>query len=125
MNKFNVGDKVFHVGHGIGEVYKIDLTIYNDDVAMEVHFGNPYQRLGFTIDGRYSMIHKVPQLLTLEEARAKGYDVPKVKVKKKVTKWVNSLNGMMGFILYDSPELAKRHAHPIETQCKIECEVEE
>lgn len=75
--KFKVGDRVFHVGHGVGEVTEID---QRDSLAIRVEFHN--NKVGwFTLDGMFVDEHTIPQLLTLDEARAKGYDVPKKTYK--------------------------------------------
>jgi hypothetical protein len=73
MSKFNVGDKVFHVGHGPGVIYAITETDYPIGVLYENGFAS-----SFTKEGLYHGGHTVPQLLTLEEAKAKGYAVPVV-----------------------------------------------
>lgn len=90
VSKFKVGDKVFHVGHGLGEVIAVDSGVAE---PIWVLFGEPDTvcrvKERFTLDGRYQTSHSVPSLLTLGEARAKGYDVPKQRVKKKITRWVN------------------------------------
>lgn len=71
MSKFKVGDRVFHVGHGIGVVYGISETKFPIGVSFDSGFAS-----SFTRDGFYHEPHTIPQLLTLEEAKAKGYDVP-------------------------------------------------
>ena len=85
MSKFKVGDTVFHIGHGVGVVIEIadETTYWNSDVV-SVKFNDDWNC--FTIDGRFSKIHKFPQLYTLAEARKMGFDVP--KVKKSKTLWV-------------------------------------
>lgn len=72
--KFKVGDKVFHVGWGVGRIVTICpsgpypiCAVFQDHAVSGT----------FTEDGRGSEDHPIPQLLTLEEARAKGYEVPK------------------------------------------------
>lgn len=116
MSKFRVGDKVFHVGYGMGKVLSIDPTIFNGDDALVVFLDDLYQPLTFTLDGRRSMTHKVPQLLTLEEARAKGYDVPKQKVKKARTGWVNVYPQVTGG-MYMSKEQADVNASGNRIDC--------
>jgi hypothetical protein len=83
MSKFNVGDKVFHVGYGIGTV----TSSYSDfTFGVNVDFDINQRQDTFTADGRLYEEHIMPSLLTLQEARDKGYDVPKEKVKK--WRWV-------------------------------------
>ena len=88
MSKFNVGDRVFHVGYGLGVVSSLDYGTYPlcvrfDSVGVEV--------IGFSMEGKYSTRHLIPSLLTLDEAKAKGYDVPKEKVKR--WRWAYYING--------------------------------
>lgn len=80
--KFKVGDKVFHVGHGVGTVLSNDVAANN---PLMVTFMDGY-RLRFLYDGREEYYHTIPQLYTLPEARKMGFEVP--KEKKTKTLWV-------------------------------------
>jgi hypothetical protein len=87
MGKFNVGDRVYHPRHGIGSVLSnqgipYPIKVVFDDSGLIEH----YER-----DGRKREYDVNPILLTIEESRAKGYDVPKVtrKVTKTVSRWAN------------------------------------
>jgi hypothetical protein len=71
VSKFNLKDKVFHVGHGVGQVHDIAKTDYPIGVLFENGFASSFTEKGCYHDG-----HAIPQLLTLEEAKAKGYAVP-------------------------------------------------
>lgn len=85
MSKFKVGDKVYSIFSGIGHVdviYDEDESI--DDRLVELANGELYTKCGraFCEDDLN------PTLLTLEEARAKGYYVPPEEPKKKqVYQW--------------------------------------
>ena len=85
MSKFKVGDKVFHVGHGIGTVVTIDKNFI---LSVAVEF-NKHLMLSFLSDGRAYSNHTIPQLYTLEDARKMGFDIPKQKVKKTIEQWAN------------------------------------
>lgn len=76
MTDFKVGDKVF--GVLCGGVYEL---IYDDDDYEQFLAG------GYVVlkDGRNHSAHKYPRFISLEAARAKGYDVPVQKVKKSRT----------------------------------------
>lgn len=85
MSKFKVGDRVYDVRKGL-----CTIAVINTDC------GSTYPIMttagdGFTLDGRWDRRDANPTLLTAEEARAKGYDVPKIKRKgtKEVKIWVN------------------------------------
>jgi hypothetical protein len=102
MSKFKVGDKVFHVGMGVGMVFQADDSQPHSDCALGVSFfapnnGKPYTVL-FTLNGMYHLLHTIPQILTLDEAKAKGYEIPKVKVKKIIKQW--SVVDSSGVITY-------------------------
>jgi hypothetical protein len=82
MGKFNVGDNAFSLRNGVVVISGIEeMAIY----SISTSDGK------FTLEGRYHPLDLYPTLLTLDEARAKGYEVPKVKKKvtKEVKKWVN------------------------------------
>jgi hypothetical protein len=84
-NKFKLGDKVYHVIHGVGTVSELRVGMF------QVTFPSfPSQGL-YLLDGRYESNNVNPSILTIEEAKAKGYDVPKVKrtVTKELRRWAN------------------------------------
>ncbi len=82
MGKFNDGDMVYSIQDGVVVV----------DEVRSIH---PYpvrvRDTDYTACGRLFHSDVNPVLLTLAEARAKGYDVPKVtrKVTKTVSRWAN------------------------------------
>lgn len=84
MSKFKVGQKVYCILRGLGEVVAFHQDIYPVNVAFEKGKIDYYMK-----DGRRSGEYVNPVLLTLEEARAKGYDVPKQKIVKEKTLYVN------------------------------------
>lgn len=89
MSKFQVGDRVFHIGLGAGKVTEIDPTIVHGEDAVDVRFdADPNLVFDFALDGRYCREHTIPQLYTAEEARKMGFDVPKEKIKKSKTLWL-------------------------------------
>lgn len=82
MSKFKVGDKVFHVGYGVGTVTDVD---WADGCPVTAAFSNDVIYY-FLDDGRGSRTHAIPQLYTLAEARKMCFDVP--KEKKSKTLWL-------------------------------------
>ena len=72
VSKFKTGDRVFHVGFGVGEVINTNHIV---NYPIKVEFITGISNV-FTSEGFWEVGHVIPQLLTLEEARAKGYDVP-------------------------------------------------
>ena len=82
--KFKVGDRVYDIRFGIGKVvtYRDKETSYPFDVEF---IGEASQL--YTACGRFSLSNVNPTLLTLADARSKGYDVPKEKVKKSATQY--------------------------------------
>ena len=78
--EFKVGDKVFDILTGnVGVVHQSESTFEFKVIVQEldVYFMRK--------DGTYSATHKYPRFISLESARAKGYDVPVQKVKKSRT----------------------------------------
>ena len=84
MSKFKVGDKIFHVGRGVGTVVTIT---GNHTLPVTVKFD--HITLNFSSDGKAYSDHTIPQLYTLEDARKMGFDTPKQKVKKIIEQWAN------------------------------------
>ena len=124
MSKFKVGDKVFHVGNGVGKVVRNDKL--NTDYDIGVEFAG-HGQVGFCHDGKYHNHHKIPQLYTLEEARKMGFEVPKQKLKKTINLWVNVYSDRLGPSIYESEEIAKNNSSNAITCVKLtgEYEVEE
>lgn len=87
---FSVCDKVFDLRMGFGSVQKAkDTCVFH---AIEVLFGD--FTMTYYPDGRHELDDKYPTLLTLEQAKALGYEPPKppkVKVKKYPCLYHNSL----------------------------------
>jgi hypothetical protein len=82
--KFKLGDKFYSILYGLGNVVEINLESQH---PILVKCGDLYS--SYTLEGK-SLINNVnPTLLTLDEARAKGYDVPKQKVTKTLETWAN------------------------------------
>jgi hypothetical protein len=80
MTEFKVGDKVVDILTGnVGVVHQSESTFQFKVIVQEldVYFMEK--------DGRYSATHKYPRFISLADAKAKGYDVPKQTVKKKIT----------------------------------------
>ena len=87
MEKFKVGQKVYCIGGGLST---IDEFLPNEKSPIRItvtHDSGNWNT--YTIDGRRSKTDINPLLLTLEEARAKGYDVPKQKIVKEKTLYIN------------------------------------
>jgi hypothetical protein len=85
--KFKVGDKVYDIQFGFGwvdEYRGTDTCLYPIEVSFPLLTGDVRT---YTPCGRLGKIHANPTLLTLAEARSKGYDVLKEKVKKAQVKY--------------------------------------
>jgi hypothetical protein len=82
--KFKDGNKVYDIRYGIGTVINyIEIeTVYPFGVKF---LDRPAQI--YLPCGRFQLSDANPTLLTLAEARARGYDVPKEKVKKSQVKY--------------------------------------
>lgn len=93
MSKFKVGDTVYNIRKGVCVVIN---TCDGSEYPLKVrrlgseHYSS-FNEDGFTEDGRWGSKDVNPTLLTIDEARAKGYDVPKVKrkVTKTISRWAN------------------------------------
>lgn len=111
MEKFKVGQKVYCIMGGLGTVKEIT----NQVAPIHVYLDNadPCHRQYFS-DGRFYPGHKNPTLLTLEEARAKGYDVPKQKIVKEKTVYINLYpdhTGLGSIVSYSEKLLAEKSAN--------------
>lgn len=98
MEKFKVGQRVYCIMYGPGEVYALE---HLDDCPVKVRFKSI--RSSYTVEGLFTKYESMvnPILLTLEEARAKGYDVPKQKIVKEKTVYINLYSDGRTFT-YDS-----------------------
>lgn len=76
-DKFKVGDKVYDIRCGAGVVEEI----VDENYPILVNFNERGE--SYTSCGLQDIDDVNPTLLTIPEARARGYDVPKEKVKKK------------------------------------------
>ena len=75
MSKFKVGDRVFDLRCGVGVVESVK---DHHDYPVKVLFkSKDVENESYTHCGKSLSTHKNPLLLTLTEAREKGYDVPK------------------------------------------------
>ena len=121
--KFNVGDRVYDIQFGIGEVY-IRLNGIAHSYPIEVTFKLLSGEIRtYTACGRLGAFHANPTLLTLPEARAKGYDVPKEKIKKTETQYCYVYtNGTISGQRFLSRKLAEECARGCTTVATIaEC----
>lgn len=85
MSKFKFGEKVYCIRNGIGTVRKVSSVAI--EYAVEVTYSESKGWGSFTYDGRENIKDKNPTLLTLSEARNKGYDVPKETVKRSEVRY--------------------------------------
>lgn len=122
MSKFKVGQKVYCIHNGMGTVTYIDVDL---DYPVEVDFDKGVSNT-YTADGKRSKCDINPTLLTLEEACAKGYDVPKQKIVKEKTLYVN-LYGNKCWGTFETEYDAKQvdgdilvQAHPVTIKYEIE-----
>ena len=117
-SKFNVGDKVYDILLGIGSV---TCTDEDGSFVIDVLFLDRHEC--FTSEGRVGRADLNPTLLTLPEARAKGYDVPKETVKKTEIQYCLVFrNGVISGQRFRSRVLAKDYARNQPTTVAIaEC----
>ena len=91
MSKFKVGNAVYGITEGLGTITN---THKQGNYPIRVEFGENGEKVQFfTAEGKNNVGDLNPTLLTLEEAQAKGYDVPKQKVKMRRTFWLNIYQG--------------------------------
>jgi hypothetical protein len=83
-SKFKIGDRAYSINYGLGLITQITTQDYPIvfEYGPETHAWATYDT-----DGKAFPQAVNPTLLTLEEARAKGYEVPKVIVKKSITRY--------------------------------------
>lgn len=104
MGKFNVGDKVYHIRSGMGKIIEVGINgTYPVIVDVDATC------MSFTVDGKYHNGDLNPTLLTLDEARAKGYDVPE-EPKPKVKMYLYAFKKSVGSSWYVSSNLYKDDA---------------
>lgn len=84
MEKFKVGQKVYCINYGLGEVAEIKNYGPTPVECKFSRFTGSYNP-----QGKFITEAENPTLLTLEEARAKGYDVPKQKIVKEENLFLN------------------------------------
>lgn len=87
MSKFKVGQKVYSIRHGLGLILQIQYPSMSGTYIRAEFPEIDLQE--FCIDGKVYSTDINPTLLTLEEARAKGYDVPKQKTLKEKVVYIN------------------------------------
>lgn len=120
MSKFKVGDRVYGILEGEGRVTsERGCELYPIVVLFATGKGDK-----FTPEGKSIVTFLNPDLLTIEEARAKGYNVPKQKIKK--TTWLNVYRDY--FSAHVSKGNADTYANPGRLDCvevTFEHEVEE
>ena len=101
--KFNVGDRVYDICRGIGVVTSVEPE---DPYPLEVIIGG--RRRFYTAEGKYDTSHTGPVLLTVPEARVKGYGVPREKVKKSEIRYgVMTQDGLNSSIFSTKAEAQK------------------
>ena len=118
--KFNVGDKVYDIRLGVG----IITTVRDKErvYPLDVEFIGEGSHL-FTACGRFSATNINPTLFTISAARARGYDVPKEKVKKTETQYCLVFNnGTISGQRFKSRASAEEHTREYDTTVAIaEC----
>lgn len=105
MSKFKIGQKVYCINYGLGEV--IGTKGYGP-CPVECKFTKFTE--SYTPEGRFVLEAVNPTLLTLEEARAKGYDVPKQKIVKEKTVYINLYSNTETPYVHKSKEEAENGA---------------
>ena len=80
MSKFKTDDKVFDPRYGVGVVTSEEHS-REYPIRVEFNNGDGISSVTYMKWGRQFPSHKNPMLLTLPEAREKGYDVPKEPFK--------------------------------------------
>ena len=75
-SKFKVGDKVFNLRYGVGEVISWKPVA---EYTLIVYFAHRNTDLPVREDGRFAAVDKCPSLWTLQEAKDRGYgdQIPK------------------------------------------------
>jgi hypothetical protein len=127
MSKFKDGDMVYSIASGVG-VVRTTTTYVDSKYPIVVDITEPYGTYVYTAEGKAWSKDVNPTLLTLEEAKAKGYDVPKQKITKTRTGWINVYKIHVGDRLYYTAAGANSDAAPGRIACvpvTYEYEVEE
>lgn len=116
---FKVGEIVFYPAHGFAR-----LVDSNNTQLPFLISGTPFRK-----DGRRFADDKYPALLTLEQAKLLGYELPMRKKKKEITRWVNVYEGvLLGGVIFMTEDEAKIAAGTIQDvtqQITFTVEVEE
>ena len=106
--KFNVGDKVYDILRGVGKVTEIDSETTAECGVVEVTFKLKKLPETYSQKGFWDDFHINPSLLTISEARAKGYDVPRERVKKSEIKYgIMTQDGLNSSIFSTKAEAQK------------------
>ena len=104
--KFNVGDRVYDICRGIGVVTSVEAEGPKDEYPLEVFIGGRHRF--YTAEGKYDTSYANPALLTVPEARVKGYGVPREKVKKSEIRYgVMTQDGLNSSIFSTKAEAQK------------------
>ena len=106
VSKFKVGQKVYHIMYGMGIVKRRN----NNNYPISGYFENSEECQYFSEEGKSEKEDINPILLTLEEARAKGYDVPKQKIVKEKVVYINLYGQEERSYVHSTEELAKANA---------------
>ena len=112
--KFNVGDRVYDILYG--EVHELQY-IEDDYEAFKVGL------IRVLKDGKADVKHKYPRVISLEQARARGYYVPREMIKKTETQYCLVFgNGTISGQRFKSRASAEEHTREYDTTVAIaEC----
>ena len=123
IEKFNVGDRVYDILRGLGTVVVINPETTLECNVVEVSFESRQFTETYSQNGFWDTYHKNPTLFTISAARARGYDVPKEKVKKTETQYCYVYtNGTISGQRFLSRKLAEECARGCATVATIaEC----
>ena len=84
--KFKVGDRVYDIRYGIGKITTINNPSLSGYTVKADITNRPDST--YTAEGKYLNDDLNPTLLHVVEARAKGYDIPKIKTTHTVECWM-------------------------------------
>lgn len=127
MEKFKVGQKVYCIRRGLGEISLFPVYKNKDITCVRVSFPER-DSAEFNLDGTLYDTDVNPTLLTLEEARAKGYAVPKQKIVKEIEVYLNHYKDGQGYTYASksfaecAPDLGGRiiTAYPVTIKYEVE-----
>ena len=112
--KVEVGQKVYSILHGLGVIAEV--YAYPAKVGLvSVQFKDI--QCDYWTSGKWNARDANPTLLTLEEARAKGYDVPTQRVTKTLDRWVAVFSNSDG--TYHTRALGEQLPHEIGKEVAI------